>query len=271
MLSQDGIKEKYKIGEVESILKLVETSIDTGINKHKIDNGYDLRGIILFSAGKCLVTLREIIVLCINGLPDGALSLARNVYEQFNIVSYLKCHEDDEDFQVIIDRYNADYDIKRQKALKFYYSNLRNNDNEIEECKSKIKEIEEKYEKKVGSDYWWSGCNSFADIIDDVIKKQDNTMAAYLRNLQLLYKRACLSHHASCMGNAVRLGKPEADIDLGPWDTGEEVSLYLALASFLVVECYLAEILEFDNNCQTAIRDGINKLLLVYDKQMKEE
>ena len=43
--------------------------------------------LILNCTGKSLLTLCELILLCKNGFPDGALGLARNLFEQFIIIS----------------------------------------------------------------------------------------------------------------------------------------------------------------------------------------
>ena len=53
--------------------------------------------------------------------------------------------------------------------------------------------------------------------------------------MHLMYKRACLSLHASCMGNRIRLGSDCAGIDMGPWEKGQENALFLSAASLIYI------------------------------------
>ena len=60
--------------------------------------------LVLNCTGKSLLTLRELILLCKNGFPDGALGLARNLFEQFIIISVFEaqCEGVDRDRMVDI-------------------------------------------------------------------------------------------------------------------------------------------------------------------------
>ena len=62
--------------------------------------------------------MREIIHLSAFGYPDGALSLARNIYEHVIILAFFENHKSDNDFGNYVDDYYVDYDIQRNKALQ---------------------------------------------------------------------------------------------------------------------------------------------------------
>lgn len=68
----------------------------------------------------------------------------------------------------------------------------------------------------------------------------------WVRNMQLIYKRACLAIHSSCMGNKVRLESNLVDIDVGPWNKGQEVSLFLASSGLVFIVTAVYKVLNED-------------------------
>lgn len=187
------------------IIDSIESYIADAVRVQHIKTGNDYLNILLFAFGKSIMTMREIICLSTFGFPDGALSLARNIYEEFIVVSFFEKHRQDSDFQNYVDDYHLDYNIQRNKALKYEAAHFDNS--------TVLKEIENEttktasHRKITKQDFWWTGKGSFANVVEDIQNSETNpTVKTFLARLHFAYKRACASIHASCLGNALRLG-----------------------------------------------------------------
>lgn len=239
-MDQEMIKAKYKLCELEKILLEIETVVQNAIQRVNVKTANDNLNFLLYTLGKSIVTTREIIILCWGGYPDGALSLSRNIFEQFVHVAYIEGQEKPKELDLLLEKYNADYNYQRLKNLKWEAENIFQNTENKVRYKSEIDAIKHKYhvENRI-KDYWWAGLNSFSDMCNEVVKQSGN-LKVWIRNMQLIYKRACLALHSSCMGNKIRLGSNLADIDVGPWNKGQEVSLFLASSGlvFIVIAVY---------------------------------
>ncbi len=234
-MDQEMIKVKYKLYELEEILQKIETVVQNAIQRENIKTAKDNLNFLLYTLGKSIVTTREIIILCWAGYPDGALSLSRNIFEQFVHVAYIEGQKKSEELDLLLEKYNADYNYQRLKNLKWEAKYiLQNTENEVR-YQSEIEAIKHKYhvENRI-RDYWWTTLNSFSDMCDEVVR-QSGDFKMWIRNMQLVYKRACLALHSSSMGNKIRLGSNLSDIDEGPWDKGQEVSLFLASSGLLFI------------------------------------
>lgn len=86
-MTQKDIILKFRIDELEECLDLIEDEISDKINHGHYKQEESYMNLVLNCTGKSLLTLRELILLCKNGFPDGALGLARNLFEQFIIIS----------------------------------------------------------------------------------------------------------------------------------------------------------------------------------------
>ena len=75
-MDQEMIKVKYKLCELEQILLEIETVVQDAIQRDNIKTDNDNLNFLLYTLGKSIVTIREIIILCWAGYPDGALSLS---------------------------------------------------------------------------------------------------------------------------------------------------------------------------------------------------
>lgn len=84
--------------------------------------GDDINYYFLSTYAKAILTVREALYLLSNGYPDGALSRAREVYEQMVIAFYIKNNYSD----VLIKRYFDDYELKVYKNRKLLYEQLKN-------------------------------------------------------------------------------------------------------------------------------------------------
>ncbi|MFR4352634.1 MAG: DUF5677 domain-containing protein [Roseburia sp.] len=106
--------------------------------------------------GKSFVSTREIILLCWSGFPDGALSLARNVYEQLIITLYIEKHSGQASLTDILHRYNEDYSYQRAKCLKYEAQYLSKDKDKIDGYQNTIDEIKTQNNLKSIKDYWWA-------------------------------------------------------------------------------------------------------------------
>ena len=192
---------------------------------------------LLYTIGKSIVTLREIIILCREGFPDGALALARNLFEQFVHVLYIEQREGSESFDSLLEKYYVNYNVQRTKALMFAAVNIDNSFEQSRLCQDELNEIRKKYGVKKLIDYWWCDVNSFSEMCE-VVCRENISISKLIRKMQLLYKRACLTLHSSSMGNRIRIGSNFQGIDMGKWDSGQEVALSLAVNSMIqIVGC----------------------------------
>lgn len=242
-MNRQQIMEKYKLDQLENILSEIENVITNTLNQQNVKASNDKRNFLLYTLGKSILTMRETIILCWSGYPDGALSLSRNLFEQFIHVTYIgNC----KDIDSVLNKYNDDYAVQRTKALKFHAEYILKSTQKVQQYKTQLQTVKEKYNVKKMNDYWWAGVNNFSDMCEKVAK-QSGELEFWIREMQLIYKRACLSLHSSCMGNKVRLGSNLADIDMGPWNNGQEVPLFLASSSLMFITCAVYDEMNIDH------------------------
>lgn len=158
----------WKLDDLASIIDSVESYIADAVKAQHVKESNSYNHILLYTLGKSLMTMREIICLSTFGFPDGALSLARSIYEEFIIVSFFEKHKHDADFQNYVDDYYLDYNIQRNKAIK-YEATYFNNDaglKEIENDTAKAKSASHHIITK--QDFWWTGKGSFGNVVEDI-------------------------------------------------------------------------------------------------------
>ncbi|MFQ7120828.1 MAG: hypothetical protein ACLRPW_13320, partial [Intestinibacter sp.] len=115
-------------------------------------------------------------------------------------VAYIEGHEKSEDLDMLLKKYNTDYNYQRLKNLKWEAEFISQNSEKKAHYRKKINAIKRKYQiDKEQKDYWWAGLNSFSAMCNNVVLQSGN-FKMWVRNMQLIYKRACLAIHSSCMG-----------------------------------------------------------------------
>ncbi len=114
---------QWRLDELEKIIDSMEDEIEEAITHQNLQTDHNYTNIVLRTAGKSIVGMREIIRLSAFGYPDGALSLARNIYEHVIILAFFESHKHDKDFDDYVDDYYIDYDIQRNKALQYESEN----------------------------------------------------------------------------------------------------------------------------------------------------
>ena len=210
---------QWRLDELDKIIDSMENEIEAAITQQQIQTGHDYTNIILRTAGKSIVSMREIIHLSAFGYPDGALSLARNIYEHVIILAFFENHKSDNDFGNYVDDYYVDYDIQRNKALQYESKNCTQDAEALTALKNELDQLKQTAHHRVAGDYWWSGSSNFGQLVKAAIASvPDERGKRFLHGLHFTYKRACVAIHSSCIGNTLRLGvDPDfAGIDTSP-------------------------------------------------------
>lgn len=233
---------KWRLDELTKIIDSFENNLADYVNENSFKTAKDYSNILLFSASKSVLTFREIITLCLNGYSDGALSLTRNLYEQFIILVFLEINENNSDFKSIVENYFLDYDFCRLKALKYEAEYCFGNEKMKDKIENQIKQIKQTVNNKCSQDYWWAGKGGFKDMVDTVMNSLEKNQAGaskIIAKLHLLYKRACVSVHAGSMGNSLRLGIDNSlpIIDISENLNGQSIPLYFAASTFRYICC----------------------------------
>lgn len=236
---------------------------------HKFVVNNDYQTILLHIAGKTLVTIREILTLCAHGYSDGALSLGRNLYEQMMIASFFNIHKNDADFQSYVDDFFLSYEAQRNKFLSAIGKYA--DDDSEDELKKEMEALKKRTKRKIQGDYWWAGCSSFANLIERVMQEEtDLSMRKFLGVHYIRYKRACISLHAGCMGNALRIGNEAnmALINTAPSVYGQSTPLDYAAVSMTAIVGFLCDAFEIDF---TKYRKILNELIIFYQDMELED
>lgn len=259
--------ELWRIKELDSIIDEFDEIIRSYLNNNEVKREENYLNIVLDIAAKSIVTFREVLCLCNCGFPDGALSLARNLCEQFFVISFFENVKESEDFDNYIYDYYLDYEIQRvkknQKAIERF------DKSKGEELEHELEELQKKSIRYKKRNYWWANVNSFKELCDIVIENTDDETIGLINNLLLGYDRACVSLHSSCLGNSVRLiyDKESTAIDTSPSEKGHSVPLWLATTSFI----WIVGVTGCNLGIETELNKPLNDLSIFYLNKMNEE
>lgn len=253
--------EKWRLNEFFDIINEFEDTFANIVN-HKVSLERNYQVVLVHIAGKALVTTREVLTLCAHGYPDGALALGRNLYEQMMIVSFFEIHKNDIAFQSYIDDYMLNYEVQRIRMLRSMgrYSS----DSKAIELDELMKEIRARTSGKIEGDYWWADCKSFAELVDCVMREQrDTSLRDFLSTHYVRYKRACISLHAGCMGNVLRIGKTAnmALVDTSATLYGQSKPLVYTAVSMISIIGFICSEFQMDN---TKYLGKLNELAVLY-------
>lgn len=251
---------------LDSINEFENHLADKVQDKEFESNSYEMA--LLHISGKSIVTAREVLTLCAHGYPDGALSLARNLYEQMMIVAFFNSHKKDEEFQDYIDDYCLNYEVQRNKSLRHISKYVPDNN---EKLVKEYEEIKNHAKHKIKGDYWWANCTSFSELISNIMcNQEDKKFHQYLGIHYARYKRACVSLHASCMGNSMRLGSTSGFnvIDTSPTEYGHSSPLIFAVVSLIYIIGCICNCFQID---ATEILKSLNELAVYYQSNEQED
>ncbi|MBQ7123295.1 MAG: hypothetical protein IJO01_01595 [Oscillospiraceae bacterium] len=237
---------KWKLDEFMEVIDDLEDELSEKVH-HKMCVKNDYNTILLHIVGKSLVTVREILTLCAHGYSDGAMSLGRNLYEQMMIIDFFEEHKKDSDFQEYVDDFFLSYAVQQNKYLRDINKLLSGSN--IAELDKEKDELEKKAHHKLKGDYWWSGFDNFSKIAHDAIgRKEDKNIHDFYVIHYLRYKKACVSLHAGCMGNIIRIGSDSGFdiIDTSPKEYGQSTPLVYSVISLIYIIGNVCEAFNID-------------------------
>ena len=258
---------QWRLDELEAIIDSMENEIEEAITRQHLQTDHNYTNIVLRTAGKSIVSMREIIRLSALGYPDGVLSLARNIYEHVIILAFFESHKHNKDFDDYVDDYYIDYDIQRNKALRYESENCTHDIEELTALKNEFDRLKQTAHRRVAGDYWWSGSSSFKQLVEAAIASVPVEQGKqFLNELHLTYKRACVSIHSSCIGNTLRLGAdPDfVGIDTSPTIKGHSLPLWFATISFVYIMGVTYALLNLDYKAHD---QDLNDLALFFHKK----
>lgn len=260
--------DKWKLDAFMKIVDSFEDAFADAVHhKAYIDSNY--LTILLHTVGKSLVTVREILTLCAHGYPDGALSLGRNLYEQMIIVSFFEIHKNDADFQGYIDDFFLSYDVQRNRCLRDI--NRYVPDDNIDDLNAEWESLKKQTKRKLSGDYWWTGHSSFSEVVKHVMENQtDKPLHRFLGVHYMRYKRACISLHAGCMGNSIRIGNDTGSniVDTAPAIYGQSTPLTYAVVSLIAIIGIVCANFQIDSS---EYLKPLNELAIFYQSQEKDD
>jgi|GEM_PF-1067931 len=264
--------QKWKLDQLDKIVDDFEKRVADKVTEKQISSANDYMNILLSVTGKCIVIMREIIILSSQGFPDGALCLARSIYEQVIVFGFLDSKSNDSDFQDYVDDYYLDYDYQSYKYLISENEYFPLEPNELKKLNQEYDRIKTQAHRTIPKkDYWWTGKSNLTEIIKAIPSLVDPVMSRLLNLLHLDYKRACLSIHSNSFGNSIRLGvnDPSNVIDNSPTLHGHGLPLSLSTVSFIFMVAKTCEALDIDYF--GLYKDDLNHLAALYrDKQRTE-
>lgn len=240
LIEKEKIVEKWSLNEWWNRINKVEDII-AEITETK-QASRDINQVLIFNYGRAALSLKEMLTLLMHGCPDGALAIARTVYEIMILTKFIYHKYEEDNNTDLIERYFDDHNVKAYESLiklhEWIYANdasLENVKNMLDNLKREKNTLRKRY-GKINSQYWWAGKEfdkrvSFK-IIDEAVNDE-----IFMR---ILYERACIGIHASAMGASALLGRKN---ELGnviyttSTEYGFEVPLLLGMVSHdMIVE-----------------------------------
>lgn len=221
---------KWKLQDFIGTIEEFEDELCSKVN-HNFVIGYNYETILLHMIGKSILTTKEILTLCAHGYSDGALSLGRNLYEQMIIINFFEMHKKDEKFAEYVNNFILNYEVQINKYMRS--SAKYNPEIDISSYDNEIQTLKNRTSCKFKNDYWWSECENFSKLVDVVMDRaKDERTHKFLGTQYMRYKRACVSLHASFLGNSNRIGH---DTGVGIIDTNPDLNRQGTALLFAIV------------------------------------
>jgi len=269
-LSQE-IDNKYLLSDLYHVLVYIENDVIERVKIEKLLGKEDDIDLLVPALTSSLSLLRQIIYLCEKGFPDGALMLARNIYEQMIICSFIESQEDDYKRNELLKKYFQDAELiklKYQKELSKRFGL----DEEVHKTSKLIREHNEKFGSSVKQQYWWAEKKTFRALSDEITQTQSSHRGLF-NNMHMEYKLACIALHPSAFGNRMNIGSDIVGVDMRARVTGHENALFLAVSSLITLVGYTYDYLELDS-CHVLMelnRLGIYYLELLQKQNIKND
>lgn len=259
----------WRLSELFDTVVSFNDAISQRIDEQHIETITDYRTLVIYTAGKSIVKMNEIICLSNNGYADGALALARNLYEHFVILSFFEQKRKTEEFDKCVERYFVDNEIYRLKKYKKELE-IKGLTDKVDIVENEIELKKQKFGKCIKQDYWWTGLNNSS--ITELSKKVCESLNEPAKSLSLLfqvdYLLACSEIHTSCFGNLNRLGDNSDinEINTSPLINGHGLPLSYAVFSFITIVGITCRVLGMEDN----YNNKLNDLLAFYLEKRSE-
>lgn len=234
-MPDNDVRKRWSLDIWMNRIEIIEEQVIAATNGKKVSS--DIENVFFRNYARLSLCLREMITLLDNGYPDGALTIARTAYEITVLTEFLYLEYSKGESQELIERYFEDHNVKAYRNLLALNKGIValpqtpvGWKTAVDELENKLSIIKEKY-KKIEKEYWW------ASIKFDGTPPSFNKIAQCVDKdifVQALYKRACISVHASSMGSFALLGRNNADGNLiytTQTDEGFEAPLLLGMTS----------------------------------------
>lgn len=259
------IVSRYLLRDLYKLISDIEESVLSAVRRGKALGKQDDIDLLVPALTTSISLTRQIIQLCENGFPDGALILSRNIYEQRIICSFIEERENVSERQELLKKYFQDAELTRLKYLNEQAKRF-NITADIDETDRLIREHQEKYGSSF-KQYWWSGKNSFKEL-SDVITNREDSHRGLFNNMHMEYKMACIATHPSAFGNRMNIGSDVVGVDLRVRDTGHEYALFLATSSLIALVGHTYYYLELDD---TYVLNELNRLGEYYCRMLLKQ
>lgn len=258
------IVEKYLLDDLNRVLYNLETNVIERVETGKLLGKADDVDLLVPSLTTSLSLLRQIIFLCENGFPDGALILARNIYEQMIICSFIEGQDDANKHDEFLEKYFQDKELTRLKFLNEQAKRFKN-EADIIKTDRLIKEHNKMYGSTFNQ-YWWANKKTFRELSDE-ITKIDDLHHGLFNNMHMEYKMACIAMHPSSFGNQMNIGSSVVGVDMRARDTGHEHALFLAISSLITIVGYTYYYLDLNDEI---VLSELNRLGIHYLKLLQQ-
>lgn len=214
--------------------------IRKNLSRLKISNEECLENAVVTLFSKMVLTSCEIYTLLINGYPEGALALCRNLYEIMLVIEYLINNNSAE----LIDRFYASgktaeilLQMERCTFIKNHSSDKKEVSlvsKQIDDLEKELNRIKNKYPKhfKRGNSFWWIEKDMHLGCL------QDNSSFS----AKHMYKECCYKLHVGLYNVLNYLDKSETGLLIGSCTDGINYVLRFALLVMLVVIQYIEKV-----------------------------
>ena len=257
LLANPECIKRWCLDDLSGTIDQFEDDLIKRLEERPIEYAHDYPNILLRMAGKVIVTTREIITLCSVGYPDGAMGLARNLYEQYMLLSLFQQNKrsDTEEFGKIVSDFYLDYE--RRYLLMSMYERKNVQQADTAEEAEQLNKLDKQKKHKGSHDYWWTGYPNFGEIEAAVRKylTDDQDMVVMNNALHARYYFACNILHASAFGNAYRISNDAEFQGIDTCPKYDEVCVPLEFAALTLVGVV----------CTICAELGINPMFYKYE------
>lgn len=268
------LDENSKRWNKDEILQIINSTEDLVVKKGKIKVEPTFHYILSMAFGSAIMTIREIIVLLYNGYPDGAMALARNLYETLVIQSYIDAHKDD---LMLIEKYCDSANMQSLHDhidfMNFILPSTSDGpikgkiDVQVKQLESQLNEYYEKYKPlkpSTRSQFWWTGIERSS------FNKLHKSTKWYRTLLKTWYDISCYRVHAGMINSYAKFGvdSKENVILTSSSTEGYEIPLHFAFASYISIFDLISTTLNIEDH---ALTDKIETQFKIIDNAAKEK